>query len=145
MVLLLREGEADRERGQVEPLLQRLGLSQGEKLGAQAQRAYRNLVREGLLARASASLEDAIRGARSRQGLEMALKAYISLHDEKARDLTALEPALYGLWQVPEARRPELSRHLRAGLAEKQIEIPRAFDAQLVRDARQRLAAAKFT
>jgi type VI secretion system protein ImpL len=138
-------GAADLERGEKAPLMLRLGLSQGEKLGAQAQRAYRNVLREGLLARAAASLEDAVRGARSRQGLEMALAAYLALHDEKARNMKALEPALYGLWQVPEARRGELSSHLRAGLAEKPLDIPRPFDEALVREARQRLAAAKFT
>jgi type VI secretion system protein ImpL len=138
-------GAADRERGEKAPLMLRLGLYQGEKLGAQAQRAYRSVLREGLLARAAASLEEAVRGARSRQGLEMALAAYLSLHDEKARSMKVLEPALYGLWQVPEARRVELSGHLRAGLAEKPLDMPRPFDEALVREARQRLAAAKFT
>lgn len=123
------------------------GLYQGGKLGAQAERAYRSALRDGLLARAAVSLEEALRAARAREALEPALKAYLALHDPKAphsaSHSAALDAAVSRLWQVPEARRAELRSHLHAGLQEARGDIPRPYDEALVREARARLAAGK--
>lgn len=131
------------ERESPVPASLRFGLYQGEKLGAQAQRAYRTALRDGLLVRVAVSLEDAVRGARGREALEAALKAYLALHDPKAPDAAALDSAVFGLWQVPETRRAELRSHLHAGLQEARADIPRPYDEALVRDARARLATGK--
>ncbi len=131
------------ERESPVPASLRFGLYQGEKLGAQAQRAYRTALREGLLARVAVSLEDALRGARAREALEPALKAYLALHDPKAPDAAALDSAVFNLWQVPEARRAELRSHLHAGLQEARGDIPHPYDEALVRAARARLAAGR--
>ena len=125
------------------PASLRFGLYQGEKLGAQAARAYRVALREGLLARAAVSLEDALRAARGREALEPVLKAYQALHDPNAPDAAALDAAMSDLWRVPQARRAELRSHLHAGLQEARGDLPHPYDEALVREARARLAGGK--
>lgn len=124
------------------PASLRFGLYQGEKLGAQAARAYRVALRDGLLARAAVSLEEAIRASRTPAALEPALKAYLALHDPN-QETGALAAAISELWRVPEARRAELRGHLQAGLQESRGDLPQAFDEALVREARARLAGGK--
>jgi type VI secretion system protein ImpL len=121
------------------PLAQRFGLSQHEKIAAQARRAYRAALNDALLPRVAAALEDALRGATSRAALERALAAYVALHDPKAPDASRIEPALDGLWAG--GHKASLVRHLRASLVEGPPEMRRAFDEALVRQARTRLAA----
>jgi type VI protein secretion system component VasK len=113
----------------------RLGLYQGAKLRAQAERAYRNTLRESLLAHLALSLEDALRAAPSRELLE----AYIGLHG--APDAPRLEQAALRAWRLPEGARADLSSHLRAAIADRPLALPRPRDDALIEQARRRLGA----
>jgi type VI secretion system protein ImpL len=113
----------------------RLGLNQGEKLGAQAERAYRNALRESLLAHLVFSLEDGLRSGASRELLD----GYLALHD--AGDAKRIEQAALRLWQLPEATRPDLAGHLRAALAERPIALPKGRDEALIEQTRRKLSA----
>jgi type VI secretion system protein ImpL len=121
------------------PLAQRFGLSQHDKIAAQAARAYRAALRDALLPRVAAALEDGLRGATNRAALERALAAYVALYDPKAPDATRIEPALDGVWRG--GHKASLVRHLRASLQEGPPEMRHAFDDALVRQARARLEA----
>jgi type VI secretion system protein ImpL len=134
-------GYRARERGT--PLALGFGLYQGEKLGALAERAYRNALGEALLPRLAAALEQAMRSAASREEIAAALEAYLSLYDEKGPAPEALEAAANRLWPLAGALRAELAGHLRAGLEEKPLEMRHARNDALVKEARERLAAAK--
>jgi type VI secretion system protein ImpL len=114
------------------PLL-RAGLYQGDKLGAQASRAYRNALRDGLLADIALSLENALRAGAAGAMLE----AYVSLHDERRRDAQTIERASAALWSLSESERGDLGTHLRAALAERPLELPRPRDAALIEKARR--------
>src|SRR5688572_28793960 len=64
-----------------------LGLSQAAKLNAQAERAYRNALRDSLLAHVALSLEDALRAGANRELLD----GYLALHE--AGDAKRIETA----------------------------------------------------
>ncbi len=119
------------------PALARAGLYQGDKLDAQAERVYRNALRESLLGHLAASLEDALRSAPSRDVLD----AYLSLYD--APDARHLEQATLRLWRLPDARRADLASHLRVALAERPLALPRPRDDALVEQARRKLGGAR--
>jgi type VI secretion system protein ImpL len=125
------------------PLTHRFGLSQREKIAAQAQRAYRAALRDALLARAAASLEEGLRRPPNREALAHALEAYLSLHQEKMPDAARIEAALARLWHLARERRAQLARHLQASVAEGRVPLRRAFDPALVNEARARLAQPK--
>ena len=110
-----------------------LGLYQGVTLRAQAERAYRNTLRESLLAHLALSLEGALRSSPSRELLD----AYIGLYG--APDAQRLEQAALRAWRLPEAARADLSSHLRAALAERPRALPRPRDDQLIEQARRKL------
>ena len=104
------------------------GFYQGDKLGAQAGRAYRNALREGLLAHLAISLENALRagaGGAVREG-------YLSLHDEARRDAQTIEKAALQIWQLPDAAKVDLGAHLREALSERPLTLPRARDEALI-------------
>ena len=84
----------DTARGGDSGLL-RAGFYQGDKLGAQADRAYRNALRDGLLAHLALSLDDA------------------------RRDPQAIEQAALQVWPLPEAAKRDLGVHLREALSER--------------------------
>jgi type VI secretion system protein ImpL len=115
------------------PLL-RVGFYQGEKLGAQASRAYRNALRDGLLADLALSLENALRAGAAGPMLD----AYESLHGQGERDTSAIGRAAAALWALPDAARAELDRHLRAALAERPLVLPRPRDDALIEHARRK-------
>ena len=91
------------------------GFYQGDKLGAQAARAYRNALRDGLLAHLALSLENALR-ARADAVVQ---EGYVSLHDDARRDPQVIEKAALQVWSLPEAAKADLGVHLREALAEK--------------------------
>jgi len=121
------------------PLRLRLGLHQGEKLNAQAERAYRNALRESLLAHLAFSLESSLRSDASRELLE----GYVALHD--ALDVKPIEQAALRVWRLPEAARADLSTHLRVALAERPLALPRLRDDALIEQARRKLGAGTRT
>ena len=111
----------------------RLGLGQRDKLAAQAERIYRNTLRDTLLAQLAFSLESALRSAPSREALE----GYLALH--RADDVAKVEQAALRVWQVPAAARTDLAAHLHAALAERPPGLPRPRDDALVDQVRRKL------
>jgi type VI secretion system protein ImpL len=120
---------------QRESALFRFGLHQGEKIAAQAERAYRNMARETLLAHVALSLENALRSAPSREALE----GYLALHD--TANVDAVEQAARRVWRLPESARADLASHLRVALAERPLPLPRPRDDALIEQARRKLGA----
>jgi len=114
------------------PLLH-AGLYQGEKLDAQADRAYRNALRESLLGHLAFSLENALRTAPSRDVLD----AYMGLYGTP--DPKYLEQATLRLWRLPEAARADLAAHLRVALADQPLALPRPRDEALIEQSRRKL------
>jgi type VI secretion system protein ImpL len=112
-----------------------LGLYQGATLRAQAERAYRNTLRESLLAHLALSLESALRSRPSRDLLD----AYIGLYGTP--DAQRLEQAALQAWRLPEAARADLASHLRAALAERPLALPRPRDDGLIEQTRRKLGA----
>ena len=119
----------------------RVGFYQGDKLGAQATRAYRNALRDGLVADLALSLENALRSSPNAALLE----GYISLHDEAKRDPQAIERAALQVWQLPESARADLGVHLREALAERPLVLPRGRDDALIEQTRRKSGAATKT
>jgi type VI secretion system protein ImpL len=110
------------------------GLYTGEKLAAQAGRAYGNALREGLLADLAYSLENALRTRPDATVLD----AYVSLHDQNRRDAITIAKGALAVWPLADAVRAELQVHLREALAERPLELPRARDEALIEQARRR-------
>ncbi len=125
-------------RSQVAPegTLLHVGLGQSDKLGAQAERAYRNALRESLLPHAVSSLEHALRAAPSREALE----AYVSLYDAGRPDVAAMQAALVRLWNLPADAHARLAGHLAAALEELPLGLAHGRRDALVEAARLRLA-----
>jgi len=119
--------------------LRRLGLYQGDKIGAQAERAYRASLRETLLAHLAYSLESALRSAPSGELLD----AYVGLHE--TGDLKSIDQAAARIWRLPESARADLSAHLRLALAERPLALPRPRDDALIEQARRKLGAGTRT
>jgi type VI secretion system protein ImpL len=116
------------------------GLYQGEKLDAQAERAYRNMLHETLLPHLADALEVRLRTAPSREAFE----GYVALYDA-SRDSRPVEQAAVALWQLPEKAQRELAAHLRAALAEAPLALPRGRDDALIDSARRKLASGAKT
>lgn len=130
------------------PLLNGLGLYQGDKLDAGAQIAYRRVLAKTLAPRVTRRLEEQLRAA-SRDNLEQAyeaLKAYLMLHQPEQFDAASLQAWIGADWDVNYARlapeqRAELDRHLQALLA---LGAPRAAqprDDALVASVREMLVS----
>jgi type VI secretion system protein ImpL len=136
-------GELPGARESGRPWLLGMGLYQGDKVGAQAQRAYRNGLRDILLPRVSASLEDLLRNAKGREAIAGALDAYQALYDDKKPDMEPVAAAMAPLWRLESAERAELAAHLRAGIEAWGAEMRPARNDAIIRDARQRLAQAR--
>ncbi|MDP3084326.1 MAG: type VI secretion system membrane subunit TssM [Rubrivivax sp.] len=130
------------------PLLNGLGLYQGEKLDAAAQLAYTQLLEKALMPRVARRLEERVRAA-TKDNLENAyeaLKSYVMLHTPDEFDAPTLK-AWIGLdWDANYSRmapeqRVALDAHLDAMLA---LGPPRAalpIDTKLVAEVREMLAA----
>ena len=122
------------------------GLSQAEKLGAQALRAYRNALRDALFPRLALQMEQEIREAlRSgrREGLGEALEGYLSLYAGDKMDPNTVEAAARRLWRLPDAEAAALLAHLRAGFEQGTPEMRHPRDEAIIKEARQKLALAK--
>ncbi|MCX7962474.1 MAG: type VI secretion system membrane subunit TssM [Burkholderiales bacterium] len=117
------------------PLVQRVGLSQHEKVIAQARRAYRAALRDALTPLAAAALEKSVREAPGSATLEASLAAYLALCEARAGEAAQIASVLATYWGGDVAA--SLARHVRAGLAEGP---PQRADEALVRQARERLA-----
>lgn len=113
--------------------LRRLGLGQRDKLAAQAERVYRNALRETLIAHLAFSLEDLLRNKPTPEALD----EYLSLHESP--DPAKVERAALRVWRLPESARADLVAHVRAALAERPLALPTPRDDALVRDARRKL------
>jgi type VI secretion system protein ImpL len=114
-------------------LMLRVGLYQGDKLAAQAVRAYHNALRDALLAHLTLSLEDALRATANREVLE----GYVALHETS--DAKRIEQAALRIWRLPDPLRADLSAHLRAALVDRPLALPRPRDDALIDQARRKL------
>jgi len=121
-----------------ESWLLRAGFYQGDKLGAQAARAYRNTLRESLLGHLQLSLEGALRAEPTPE----ALAAYVALHDDAKRDAQAIEKGALQVWRLPDAARADLGAHLREALAERPLALPRTRNDALIDEAQRKLGGA---
>jgi type VI secretion system protein ImpL len=122
------------------------GLSQAEKLGAQALRAYRNALREALYPRLAVALEGEMREALrtpKHEGLGEALAAYESLYAQDKIDPKAVQEGARRVWRLPDAERAALMAHLRAGLEDGRLEVRHPRDEAIIKDAREKIAPAK--
>jgi type VI secretion system protein ImpL len=117
----------------------RVGFYQGDKLGAQAERAYRNALAETLLPHLAASLEASLRGAATPGVLD----GYVSLHDEGKRDPVIIGKAAAQVWKVPAGAAAQLEVHLREALGVRAVSLPRPRDETLIEDARRRIAGGR--
>ena len=113
--------------------LRRLGLDQRDKIAAQAELAYRNTLRQTLLAHLALSLESALRSAPSREVLD----AYVALHGTAEARL--LEQTAQRVWRLPESARADLASHLRVALTERPLALPHPRDDALIEQARRKL------
>ena len=123
-----------------------MGLSQAEKIGTQALRAYRNALRDALFPRLAILLENDLReGLRSpkREGLEESLAAYQSLYEGRKADVKTVESAAQRVWRLPDADSAALLAHLRAGLEDGAPEMRHPRDEAIIREARQKVAPPK--
>ena len=130
------------------PLLNSLGLYQGDKLDAAAQIAYQRLLEKALAPRVARRLEERLRAATA-DNLENAyesLKAYLMLHEPEHFDAEALKAWIGIDWDANYARmapeqRAQLDAHLDAMLAlgPPRATLPR--DDALVASVRTMLAA----
>jgi len=125
-----------------------LGLSQSAKIGAQAVRAYRNALRDALFPRLAMSLEADIRESlrsSAKEGLGESLGAYLSLYEGSKPDPKPIEAAAQRIWRLADADNASLLAHLRAGLESGTPEMRHPRDEAIIREARQKQAAAKKT
>ena len=109
------------------------GLYQGDKIAAQAERAYRGLLRESLLPHLAASMEQSLRARPTREVVD----GYVALHG--AGEAEVVGRAAQRLWSLPRDVETDLAAHLRAALAEQPLDLPRARDDALLESARRRL------
>ncbi len=130
------------------PLLNGLGLYQGEKLDAAAQLAYGRLLEKTLMPRVARRLEERLRAA-NRDNLENAyeaLKTYLMLHVPEQFDAPTLRAWVAQDWDenlsrmAPETR-AQLDAHLDAMLALGPLRTQQPRDDTLVAGVREMLAA----
>lgn len=130
------------------PLLNGLGLYQGDKLDAAAQLAYARLLEKALMPRIAHRLEERLRAA-SKDNLENAyeaLKTYLMLHLPEQFDAATLRAWIAVDWDQNYARmapeqRQALDAHLDALLALGPLRPAVARDETLVANVRDMLVA----
>ncbi len=115
-----------------------VGFGQGEKLAAQAERAYGNALHALLVPHALRSLERALSANPTRDSLD----AYLALYEARAGSERALADALARLWALPAGAQAALTRHLGAVLEDLPLVLPQPRDEQLVETARRKLGPA---
>jgi type VI protein secretion system component VasK len=114
--------------------LLRVAFYQGDKLGTQAARAYRNALRDVFVAHLAVSLENALRADPDATLVE----GYASLHDEAKRDAKVIEKAALLAWKLPDSAAVDLGIHLREALAERPLVLPRGRDDALIGQPRDK-------
>ncbi len=130
------------------PLLNGLGLYQGDKLDAGAQIAYQRLLQKSLMPRVARRLEERLRAA-NKDNLENAyeaLKAYLMLHEPEHFDADVLKAWIGVDWDANYGRmapeqRAQLDAHLAALLALGPPRAALAKDDNLVASVREMLTA----
>lgn len=147
---LTRLREAARLQGKdaaAPPLLQTLGLYQGEKLDAAAQSAYRGRLQQLLAPRVARRVEERLRSAVAAPSpdLAAALRHYLALHDPARFDAPALHAWIAAdlkpaPGELSEQQRGELLQHLGALLSQGPLRAARPRDEALVSAATQKLA-----
>jgi type VI secretion system protein ImpL len=110
-------GWRDRDRGT--PLLSGFGLYQGDKLGSEAQELYQRLLRQTLLPRVVARLEDQLRrgNANNPEYLYEVLRAYLMLGDKRHFKAETVAAVVEYDWkrtlgEISDDQRAALSNHL---------------------------------
>ena len=131
------------------PLLDGLGLWQGDKLDAAALQSYHRLLDHALMPRVARRLEEKLRGA-SKDNLELAyeaLKAYLMLYTPEHFDPETIKLFVTTDWEVnlqrtttPEQRQA-LALHLDAMLARGAPQPSAPMDKALVSSVREMLVA----
>jgi type VI secretion system protein ImpL len=131
------------------PLLNGLGLYQGDKLDAAAELSYRRLLDHALMPRVARRLEERLRSA-NKDNLELAyeaLKAYLMLYTPEHFDADALKLFVTTDWEVNLQRtttaeqRAALGLHLDAMLARGAPQPSAPMDKALVASVREMLIA----
>ena len=130
------------------PLLQGLGLYQGDKLDAAAQLAYTRLLEKALMPRVARRLEERLRAA-TKDNLENAyeaLKTYLMLHTPEQFDAPTLRAWITLDWDkqyggLPPEQRAALDSHLDAMLALGPPRAALAKDDALIASVREMLVA----
>ena len=135
------------ERARDVPVLERMGLYQGEKLGDGAVGAYRRLLRATLLPRIVASLEDALRRgeADNQDFLYETLRVYLMLGEPRHFDAASVQAWVEFDWRrtlpdADETQRRQLLGHVAALLEDAGAADPVALDGALVAQVRLALA-----
>jgi type VI secretion system protein ImpL len=135
------------EHGQPVPVLMRLGLYQGGKLGAGAEALYLRTLRATLLPRIVRSMEEQLRrgAANSPDYLYEVLRVYVMLGDPHFDEAAVAGWVEYdnrrSLAGATEAQREALDGHVRALMkAYRAADVPVQLDAQLISDTRLALA-----
>ena len=130
------------------PLLQGLGLYQGDKLDGAAQLAYHRLLNKTLMPRVARRLEERLRAADSKnlENAYEALKTYLMLHTPGQFDAPTLRAWITLDWDrqypsLPPEQRAALDAHLDAMLALGPPQAMAARDDALVAQVREMLAA----
>ena len=129
------------------PLLNGLGLYQGDKLDAAAQLAYRQLLDKVLAPRTVRRVEERLRAANKEQLEEAyeALKYYLMLYSPERFDAQALQPWIFEDWarNYERSLSPQalaaLDGHLGAMLAQGPLRVAQPMDETLVASVREML------
>ncbi len=128
-------------------LLSRLGLYQGNKIGAQVDSAYRRVLVEILLPRLILRLEDQLRGGGPSPDFQYeALKAYLMLDSRDHYDASEIiawirfDLSTNMRREINTAQRDSLYTHLDALFAEQPMPLPLPLDQNLI-EATQRIVA----
>lgn len=130
------------------PLMQGLGLYQGDKLDGAAQLAYHRLLNKTLMPRVARRLEERLRAADNKnlENAYEALKTYLMLYTPEQFDAPTLRAWITLDWDrqyttLPPEQRTALDAHLDALLALGPPQAVAARDETLVAQVREMLAA----
>ncbi|MDY7532544.1 type VI secretion system membrane subunit TssM [Pseudomonas sp. Bout1] len=130
------------------PLLSRMGLYQGNKLGAGAMTLYRRLLRSTLLPHIVANMENALRrgDASNQEFLYETLRAYLMLGERQFFDAASVQAWVDVDWrrelpQATPAQLAQLSDHVSALLQADDEAEPVQLDSALIAKVRLALAS----
>jgi len=140
----LPAGYAERQKSI--PWSRGFGLYQGDQMGDLAVRSYRNALRDVLLPRIAAMIEERLKDAHSGEELQKALNAYLMLYYDQLFDPNALEQSAASVIDVAlaasgkSALRDDLKGHLKASLEMRPFEMIRPRNEELIAAARRRMS-----